>query len=93
MGANTKTIRSAAFGIKSSFKASFTPSTKACSNPNLPTLFGPLRCCIRATIRRSPQTDMIVKNTHAAKIITPLRAIIQPGSWLINSALVMLWPP
>ena len=90
IGAITNTIRSAAFGIKSSFKASFTPSTKACSKPNLPTLLGPLRCCILATILRSPQTDIMVRKTHAAKIINPLSAIIQPGSWLINCALVML---
>ena len=92
-GARTKTIRSAAFGIKSSLSANFTPSTRACNKPNFPTLFGPLRCCILATIRLSAQTDIIVRNTHAAKINKPFRAIIQPGSWPINSALLMLWPP
>ena len=93
IGAITKTIRSAALGIKSSLRANFTPSTSACNKPNLPTRFGPLRCCILATIRRSPQTDIIVRNTQAAKIIKPLSAITQPGSWLINSAFVMLLPP
>jgi hypothetical protein len=90
IGAITKTIRSAAFGIKSSFNASFTPSTSACNKPNFPTLFGPLRCCILATILRSPQTDIIVRKTHTAKTIKPFKAITQPGSWLINSAFVML---
>ncbi|CAB4587170.1 unannotated protein [freshwater metagenome] len=80
IGAITKTTRSAAFGIKSSFSANLTPSTSACSNPNLPTLFGPLLCCILATILRSPQTDIIVKKTQTAKIKTPLRAITHPGS-------------
>ena len=69
------------------------PSTKPCNRPNLPTRLGPRRICIRATIRRSPHTAMIVKTTQAAKIIKLFRAMIQPGSWAINSALLMLCPP
>ena len=80
IGAITNTTRSAALGIKSSFNASFTPSTNACNKPNFPTRLGPIRICMRATILRSPQTDMMVRSTHTAKMITPLSVITQPGS-------------
>ena len=98
IGAIIKTTRSAAAGIKSSFKAIFTPSTSPCKIPNGPTRLGPLRTCINATMRRSPQIARIVRTTHAAKINTPLSAMIPPGSLAINSALVngasfMLSPP
>ena len=54
-GASTKTTLSAAFGVMSSLSASFTPSARLCSRPKGPCMFGPIRCCMRATTRRSHQ--------------------------------------
>ena len=93
IGAITNTTLSAAAGIKSSFSASFTPSAKAWIRPNFPTRFGPTRICMRATMRRSPQTDMIVNTTQTAKTITALRVMIQPGSSSNNWAFFMPSPP
>ena len=69
------------------------PSTNPCSKPNLPTRFGPNRICILATNLRSPHTAIIVRTTQAAKTIKLFKAIIQPGSCAINSALLMLFLP
>ena len=54
-GAIMKTSLSAAVGVKSSLNISFMPSASDCSRPNGPFMFGPLRCCMKATMRRSYQ--------------------------------------
>ena len=54
-GASMKTSLSAAVGVKSSLNISFMPSARDCSRPNGPFMFGPLRCCMKATMRRSYQ--------------------------------------
>ena len=53
-GARVKTILSAAVG-EVLLNISFMPSAKDCSNPNGPFILGPLRCCMKATTRRSYQ--------------------------------------
>ena len=93
IGAMTKTMRSAAFGMRSSLSASFTPSARDWSNPNLPTRLGPIRICINATMRRSPQTESRVATTQITKTITPLTRISQPGSAPMSCCVVMLSPP
>ena len=66
IGARMKTALSAAVGMMSSFSASLIPSAKPCSSPNGPTRFGPTRCCIRATTRRSAQimTSVLSDQEH-----------------------------
>ena len=54
-GASMKTSLSAAVGVKSSLNISFMPSARDCSSPNGPFMFGPCRCCMKATTRRSYQ--------------------------------------
>ena len=78
-GARMKTTLSAAFGMMSSFSASFTPSARLCSRPNGPCTLGPIRCCIRATTRRSHQMLNSVSSTRITKISTALMMITQAG--------------
>ena len=59
---------SAAFGMMSSFSASLMPSARLCSRPNGPTRLGPMRCCMRATTRRSDQMVNSVITTRKTKI-------------------------
>ena len=92
IGAIIKTILSAAAGIKSSLRASFTPSANPCRTPNFPTRFGPRRICIRATIRRSAQTAIIVETKQITKIITAFKMTIEIGSSRISS-LIFLYAP
>ena len=80
-GARMKTTLSAAFGVMSSLSASFTPSARDCRRPKGPCTLGPMRCCIRATTRRSHQMLKSVSSTRTTKISTALSAITQPGSW------------
>ena len=93
IGAKTKTTLSAAEGIMSSFSANLTPSANAWIKPNGPTRFGPGRCCMRPTNRRSPQTDISVSNTQITKTINAFTTINQPGSAPMSSAVVMPSPP
>ena len=93
IGAIMKTTLSAAAGIMSSFRASFTPSESDCKRPNLPTRLGPVRNCIFASTRRSVHTAMSVETTQMAKTIKAFIAIIQPGSFPRSSAVVMPSPP
>ena len=80
-GARRKTALSAAFGIRSSFSASFTPSASDWSSPNGPCTLGPMRCCIRATTRRSSQMLNSVSRTRITKISRVLIRISHHGSW------------
>ena len=59
---------SAALGMMSSFSASFTPSARHWSRPKGPCTLGPMRCCIRATTRRSHQMLNSVSSTRITKI-------------------------
>ena len=72
---------SAAFGMMSSFSASFTPSARDCSRPKGPFTLGPMRCCIRATTRRSNQMLNSVSSTRTTKISTALMMTSHHGSW------------
>ena len=74
-----KTALSAAVGMMSSFSASFTPSARLCSRPNGPCTLGPIRCCMRATTRRSHQMLNSVSSTRITKISTALMMITQAG--------------
>ena len=67
--------------MMSSFSASFTPSARLCSRPNGPFTLGPMRCCIRATTRRSNQMLNSVSTTRITKISTALISISHHGSW------------
>ena len=80
-GARMKTTLSAAVGMMSSFSASFTPSARLCSRPNGPFTFGPMRCCIRATTRRSNQMLNSVSSTRITKISSALIRTSHHGSW------------
>ena len=80
-GARMKTALSAALGMMSSFSASFTPSARLCSRPKGPLTLGPIRCCIRATTRRSYQMLKSVSSTRITKISTALRITTQTESW------------
>ena len=71
-GARTKTTLSAALGMMSSFSASLTPSASDCSRPKGPCTLGPMRCCIRATTRRSHQMLNRVSSTSTTKISSGL---------------------
>ena len=71
---------SAAFGMMSSLSASFTPSASDWSRPNGPCTLGPIRCCIRATTRRSHQMLNSVSSTRITKISTALMMISHHGS-------------
>ena len=79
-GAIRNTTLSAALGMMSSFSASFTPSARLCRRPNGPFTFGPIRCCIRATTRRSHQMLNRVRSTSTRKIRTALRITTHTGS-------------
>ena len=78
-GARMKIALSAAVGMMSSFSASFTPSARDCSRPKGPFTFGPMRCCIRATTRRSNQMLNSVSTTRITKISTALRMTTHDG--------------
>ena len=80
-GARRKTTLSAALGMMSSLSASFTPSASDCSSPKGPLRFGPTRCCMRATTRRSNQMLNSVSSTRIKKMKTALSAITHHGSW------------
>ena len=80
-GARMKTTLSAAVGMMSSFSASLTPSASDWSRPKGPCTLGPMRCCMRATTRRSHQMLNSVSTTRTTKISTALRMISQVGSW------------
>ncbi len=79
-GARMKTALSAAVGMMSSFSASFTPSASDCSRPKGPLTLGPIRCCMRATTRRSHQMLKSVSSTRTTKIRTALMRISHHGS-------------
>ncbi len=79
-GASTKTTLSAAFGIRSSLNASFTPSASDCSRPKGPCTLGPMRCCIRATTRRSHQMLNSVRRTRTTKTRSVLTRTIHQTS-------------
>ena len=79
-GARTKTTLSAAFGVMSSLSASFTPSARLCSRPKGPCMLGPIRCCMRATTRRSHQMLNSVSSTRTTKISTALSSTTHTGS-------------
>ncbi len=85
-GARMKTTLSAALGVMSSLSASFTPSARDCSRPKGPCTLGPMRCCIRATTRRSHQMLNSVSSTRTTKISTALRRITHHGSWPKSSS-------
>ena len=68
-GAMKKTALSARTGRMSSLNASFSPSASDWSRPNGPFQFGPGRCCMRPTTRRSNQimnsvTTMSIAEDH-----------------------------
>ncbi len=79
-GARMNTALSAAVGMMSSFSASFTPSASDCSRPNGPCTLGPMRCCMRATTRRSNQMLNSVSTTRSAKISTALMMMTHHSS-------------
>ena len=72
IGAKMKTALSAAVGMMSSFNANLMPSANPCSKPKGPTRFGPMRCCMRATTRRSAQIITNVLTTRKTKMTTAL---------------------
>ena len=87
-GAIKKTTLSAALGMRSSFKASFTPSARLCNSPKGPLTLGPMRCCIRPTTRRSNQMLNSVNKTSRTKMSTALRMTTHTESlpnWLSGS--------
>ena len=79
-GARMKTTLSAAFGVMSSLSASFTPSASDWSRPKGPCTLGPMRCCIRATTRRSHQMLNRVSSTSTKKSSTTLIRITHQAS-------------
>ncbi len=79
-GASMKTTLSAAFGVKSSLNISFMPSARDCSRPNGPFMFGPLRCCMKATTRRSYQMVNSVITSRTTKANTALISTTHHGS-------------
>ena len=74
-GARMYTGRSASAGMMSSFSASLMPSARPCSTPPGPTRFGPTRCCIRATTRRSAQMVIRVRSTSSTKTNSALPTV------------------
>ena len=78
-GAMMKTTLSAALGVMSSLSASFTPSARLWSRPKGPCMLGPMRCCMRATTRRSHQMLNSVSSTSTTKISTALSRTTQTG--------------
>ena len=74
IGARMKIALSAAVGMMSSFSASLIPSASPWSRPNGPTRFGPTRCCILATTRRSAQIITRVLTTRNPKMATAFAA-------------------
>src|SRR6478735_12490150 len=92
-GARTKTSLSAAFGVMSSLSASFTPSANDCSRPKGPCTLGPMRCCMRATTRRSHQMLKSVRSTRTTKTRIVLSPMTHHGScpnWLSVSLIISL---
>jgi hypothetical protein len=80
IGARMNTTRSAALGMMSSFSASLMPSARLCSRPNGPTRLGPIRCCMRATTRRSHQIVNRVMTTRKTKTNNALPSTSHQGS-------------
>ena len=66
-------------GMMSSLNASLMPSARLCSSPG-PTRLGPIRCCIRATTRRSTQIVNSVITTRNTKTTTALTRTSHHGS-------------
>ena len=79
-GATRKITLSAAVGMMSSFSASFTPSARDCRRPKGPFTLGPMRCCMRATTRRSNQMLNSVSTTRITKISRALMMITHQAS-------------
>ena len=79
-GARMKTTLSTAFGTMSSFSISLTPSARLCSRPKGPCTLGPMRCCIRATTRRSSQMMNSVITNRITKASTTLITMIHQRS-------------
>ena len=71
-GASAKTILSAFLGVRSSLRASLTPSARVWSSPNGPVRFGPGRCCIRPITRRSNQMTRRVLTSRKTKTSSAL---------------------
>ena len=71
-GAMKKTALSARTGQMSSLNASFSPSASDWSSPNGPFQFGPGRCCMRPTTRRSNQIMNSVISMSITKTTTTL---------------------
>src|SRR5918997_4109821 len=86
-GASMNTSLSAAVGVKSSLNISFMPSARDCSNPNGPFMFGPWRCCMKATTRRSNQMVNRVSTSSTTRANTALIATTHQGSRR-NSSLI-----
>src|SRR5439155_2888194 len=80
IGAKKYTTLSAARGMMSSLKASFSPSASDCSSPNGPTRFGPGRTCIRATTRPPYQIANRAITTRNANTATTLMSTSHHGS-------------
>src|SRR5690625_1498984 len=80
IGARVYTTLSADRTRMSSLKASLMPSARLCSSPNGPHTLGPMRCCIRATTRRSNQILNSVSRTKITKTKTALSRTTQPES-------------
>ncbi len=80
IGAMTNTSLSAALGVTSSLSASLMPSASDWSRPNGPCLLGPIRCCMRATTRRSNQMLNSVKSTSRTKMANTLMSTSHHGS-------------
>ena len=66
--------------MKSSLNISFMPSASDCSSPNGPFMFGPWRCCMKATIRRSYQMVNKVSSSKITSANTALSTTTHQGS-------------
>ena len=78
-GASMKTSLSAAVGVKSSLNISFMPSASDCSRPKGPFMFGPWRCCMNATTRRSNQMVNRVSTSSTTRANRALSSHHPPG--------------
>src|SRR5699024_6922905 len=93
IGARVYTTLSAERTRMSSLKASLMPSARLCSSPNGPHTFGPTRCCIRATTRRSNQILNSVSTTRTTKTRTALSSTTQPESLPKRSLIAISFDP
>ena len=84
-GASMKTSLSAAVGVKSSLNISFMPSASDCSRPNGPFMFGPLRCCMNATTRRSYQMVNNVSTSSTTKANSAFSSTTHQRSFMKTS--------